>query len=250
MGKMLASLMGLQAVERKAAVVRRRLKSRQNAVALQQRRIAQLRADWDALHSRAMDCRKEADSLAVDLKEKEDLVARRRGSLNTAKTNKEYAAILTEINTVKADNARIEESALKAMQEVDATNAEADELQTKIDAEDARLAQVSKSSQEEITRLEAMLASLEKDRDQAAAAVPPQALKTFNRIVATYDGEAMAVIEVHGRKPPYSYVCGGCFMSLTPEHANALRVRDEVRTCDNCGRILCMAPETEQSAAT
>jgi predicted nucleic acid-binding Zn-ribbon protein len=31
-------------------------------------------------------------------------------------------------------------------------------------------------------------------------------------------------------------------MSLSAEHANALRVRDEIRTCNNCGRILYMEP--------
>jgi predicted nucleic acid-binding Zn-ribbon protein len=31
-------------------------------------------------------------------------------------------------------------------------------------------------------------------------------------------------------------------MTLNAEHANALRVRDEIRKCDNCGRILYLEP--------
>jgi predicted nucleic acid-binding Zn-ribbon protein len=56
----------------------------------------------------------------------------------------------------------------------------------------------------------------------------------------------MAKIEFHGKKPPYEYVCGGCYMSLTAEHANALRTRDELRFCDNCGRILYLEEEKQQ----
>ena len=55
----------------------------------------------------------------------------------------------------------------------------------------------------------------------------------------------MAPIEIEGTKPPHSYVCGGCFMSLNAEHANALRSRDEVRTCDSCGRILYLEVKQE-----
>ena len=36
-------------------------------------------------------------------------------------------------------------------------------------------------------------------------------------------------------------------MSLNAEHANALRVRDEIRTCDNCKRILYLEPEAEKA---
>jgi predicted nucleic acid-binding Zn-ribbon protein len=59
----------------------------------------------------------------------------------------------------------------------------------------------------------------------------------------------MAPIEIHGSKPPYKYVCGGCFMSLSPEHANSLRTRDQIRTCGNCGRILYLETKSQTSPA-
>ena len=68
--------------------------------------------------------------------------------------------------------------------------------------------------------------------------MPSQALAVFERIAATRNGEAMAHIEIHGKKPPHEYTCGGCFMSIAAENANALRTRDELRLCDHCGRIL------------
>jgi len=40
-------------------------------------------------------------------------------------------------------------------------------------------------------------------------------------------------------------VCGGCYMSLNAEHANVLRTRDEIRTCDNCKRILYMEAQPQ-----
>ncbi len=238
MGIVLSALLKLQSIERQVAQVRRRLKARQNSVNLQKKRIDQVRGDWTVLHDKAMERRKEADSLAVDLKASEEHVAKRRAALNTAKTNKEYSAILTEINTFKADNAKTEDHALKVMQEAEQAKADADAILVDIEAQEARLAEIERSNEAEIARLNDMLADLNAKRSDAAADVNEDALAAFERIVETYEGEAMAVIEVHGRKPPFQYVCGGCFMSLNAEHVNALRVRDELRTCDNCGRIL------------
>jgi len=99
------------------------------------------------------------------------------------------------------------------------------------------------SSAEEIARLEAMVKDLTAQREGAAKAVPAGALMAFERMAEKYDGEAMAEIEINGRKPPYTYICGGCFMSLNAEHANALRTKDAIRQCDNCQRILCLPPE-------
>jgi len=240
MGKLLEGLLKLQSIERDLAHVRRRLKARQNAVSIQQKRIDQQQENWEALNAKAAARRKDADRIELDLRGSEDHVAKLRTALNTARTNKEYAAILTQINTRKADNAKLEDAALRIIQEVDAIRAEADKVHQQIDQENRRLAEIEQTNAQEVARLRAMMDDLTARRAEAAAGVEPAALAAFERVAPRYDGEAMAVVEVHGKRPPHDYICGGCYMSLNAEHANALKVRDEVRTCDNCGRILYM----------
>jgi len=249
MGRMLAALQQLQSVERQLATVRSRLDARRNAVAAQEKRIAQLQADWKALHDKAMTRRRDADRLELDLKTREEQVAKLRTALNTAKTNKEYAALLTQINTIKADNAKLEDEVLKIMQEVDGIRAQGGKVEESIRAEEKRLEETKQSGDAEVARLSGMMEELKQKRAEAAAAVPGEALAVFDRIAETYGGEAMAIIEVHGKRAPHDYVCGGCFMALTAEHANALRTRDEIRRCDNCGRILYMEPKGQTSPA-
>lgn len=240
MGTMIAALLQLQSVEKQLTEVRNRLRTRKNAVAVQQRRIDQLKSEGDALQEKSMNRRKDADRLELDLKVKEAAVSKYRGVLNTAKTNKEYATILTQINTSKADNAKVEEEALKIIQEVDGLKAQREAIDAQMAAENARLAEVKNTSDSEIARLEKMQAELDARRAEAAKSVPKEALAIFDRVAPTFDGEAMAMIEVQGRKPPFDYICGGCYMSLNAEHVNMLRTRDEIRRCDNCGRILYM----------
>ncbi|HHH75638.1 MAG TPA: hypothetical protein ENL03_01275 [Phycisphaerae bacterium] len=240
MGAMLESLTKLQAIERQLTQVRSRLRSRTAAVNIQQKRIDQAQADWQTIHDRIFELRKTADRQDLDLKTKDAQVAKLRTALNTSKTNKDYSAILTEINTHKADNERLADEILKAMDEIESLEIELKTADETSQAESKKMEEVRAISADEIERLTKMADDLARKRLEATEGVDPSALATFDRIASSFPGEAMAMIEVHGKKPPFEYICGGCYMGLSAEHANALSVRDEIRTCDNCGKILYM----------
>ena len=242
MGQMLEDLLKLQSIERELAQVRSRLRTRENALAIQQRKIEQFQEEFNALEGKCLMRRKDADRYELDLRQSEEQVAKLRTALNTAKTNKEYAAILTQINTLKADNAKLEESALKVMQEVDAIRTELERVGQQVDRENKRIEEIKQTNVAEIERLNGMMTELSDRRVEAAKIISRETLVAFERVVESYDGEAMAAIRIEGKKPPYDYICGGCYMTLNAEHANALQVRDEIRKCDNCGRILYMDP--------
>ncbi len=247
MGALIEGLQTLQKIEKRLADVRNRLGTRKRAVDRQQARIDEMQEQVEEVRQRTLSLRKEADSQELTVKQKEEEVNKLRGALNTARSNKEYASILTEINTRKADNQKLEETALKLMEEIEQLQAKSQEMKAQVELETQRLEQLKEKNASEIQRLSKMLDQLQAERDQAAAEIDEKTLAVFDRIASNYDGEAMAPIEVHGRKPPYSYICGGCFMGLTPEHANALATRDEIRTCDNCGRILYVDESSRQA---
>ena len=244
MGQMLEALRRLQTIEHEIAEVRRRLRSKGAAVAAQQARIDELKQQHRALHDQVLARQKQAGAVELELKAREAEVAKLRQGLNTARTNKEYSSILTQMNTIKADNSKLEDEALRIMQDVDRLKAEAEEVLKQVADAEGLLEQIKETSAGEIAALEGRLAELRAQRDEAARDVPSDALAVFNRIAETRDGDVMARIEVNGDKPPYEYICGGCFMSLTAEHVNALRTRDELRSCDCCGRILYIDADT------
>ncbi|HET6427721.1 MAG TPA: C4-type zinc ribbon domain-containing protein [Phycisphaerae bacterium] len=238
MAKTLEALLRLQSVEHQICDVRRRLASRRAAVAAQADRIARLESDLAAQHDQYMDRQKSAGAVELELRTREQEVDKLRTSLNTAKTNKEYAAILTRMNTLKADNSKYEDQGLALIQAAEEAHGRMGEIQQQIEEARVQTERVRQESAESIARLEGMLSELEDKRRAATSGVPPKELVVFDRIAAKRGGDAMAKIEVLGDKPPHQYVCSGCNMSLRAEHANALRTRDEVRLCDSCQRIL------------
>ncbi len=238
MGRMLDALVKLQNVERQLAEVRSRLRRQNAAVAVQQHRVDECKATLVALQEQVLIKQKNAGAVELELKSRDAEVAKFRTALNTAKTNKEYAAFLTQINTIKADNAKVEDQVLKAMQDVDLVRTQAEQVKSSIAEAEKKLADVQANSAEEVKRLESIMAELTGRRNEAAKDVPADILSIFDRMASAREGDAMALVEVQGKKPPFEYVCGGCYMSLNAEHANALRTRDELRFCDCCGRIL------------
>ncbi len=242
MGPMLAALLKLQSIENNMAHVRRRLRSKQNAENAVRTKIDQLTAQQQDLHEQNMRQQSDVDQRELDRASREEDIARLRVALRTARTNKEYSAILTQINTHKADNSKLEDDTLKLMEAVEEVKGESDRVAMLIENEQKHLDQVTEANSSEVTKLDAMLADLQDKRDQAAAAVAPEAMAAFDRIAGAKDGEAMAPVEVTDAKRG-EYICGGCYMSLTAEHYSALLSRDEIRHCDSCGRILYVEAE-------
>jgi len=243
MGKTLEAMLRLQKIEHQLIEIRRQMQSKSTAVDIQRKRLEQLRQKHKSLKEEVFEHQRKAGAIELELKQKEVEVNKLRQALNTSKTNKEYAATLTQLNSLKADNSKLEDKALELMQLADQVAAQAEKVAEEIKQEEEHLAQIEQSAAEETNRLKQMLADLQQKRDVAAREVPSDALAIFERIAAVKNGDAMARIEVIGNKPPYKYVCGGCNMSLAPEHANALRARDEIRFCDSCGRILYLQEE-------
>jgi hypothetical protein len=234
MGPILASLLKLQVIEHDLAHVRRRLRSKQNAVGAIQRKVDELKARRDEMTAQA---RNQQNQFELQRACREEDITQLRGALNRTRTNKEYSAILTQINTYKADNSKLEEAILKVMEGVDTVKAEIEKVNAQMEAEQKRCDLVKQTNAEEVAKLESMLAELQAKRADAASDVPGEVLRVFDRLANAKDGEAMAAVDVVDAKRE-DFTCGGCYMSLSAEHFNALLSRDEIRHCDSCGRIL------------
>ena len=124
MGETLEALHRLQVVERKLAQFRLKRQEKERRVAIHARQVkkAEEQLQKNQLHSRELQIRLDAQQLDVD--SREQAIDKHRQALNKAKTNKEYSAILTAMNTEKADNAKIETEILQFMEEIQGLQAE------------------------------------------------------------------------------------------------------------------------------
>jgi len=239
MGATLDALHRLQEIELQLADVQGKIDKRYRAVKRQEERIAQIDADIASRLETIKRDQMDADRLELDMKGREAAIAKHRQQLNEAKTNKEYSAILTQLNTEKADSSKVEERVLTMMNELEAKRKSIDEIKTLRTSEVARRDELLAEAKATEMAAKSRLDELRTQRATAASVVPEKALGLFTRIAEKNDGEALAkVVRTHPKRAEYA--CDGCNMAINIEQVNAVMSRDEAVLCNSCKRILYM----------
>jgi predicted nucleic acid-binding Zn-ribbon protein len=237
MGPTLLGLIKLQSVENRLRAVKAKLARCRRNVIIQENQIRSLQNALEAKQEEIQLTRVQSDRLELELKSRDETITKLRAALNMAKTNKEYAAILTELNTNKADNSKIENQILELMKAIEADQADCMQIKQQIEEQKTKLEQVRKDSEAMAAKYEAEMVTIQTEWEQSANNIPSEQLATFKRVAETYDGEALATVEQADSRSE-AYTCGGCFMGLTVETVNALMTKDDVIRCPNCTRIL------------
>jgi len=178
---------------------------------------------WEAM-------RKERRRLEAALEDNSELIKKYKTQLLTVKTNKEYAAILKEIETVEKDTDQKEERLLILMDEMDGQAQQNEEFL-------ARLEQQRKErvrEQEELARrkkqLEEEMGEWEGKKPALLAELSPSLRKRYERILAKLGDVAVTNVR--------DQICQGCFSKIPPQTANEVKLNDRIITCQTCGRIL------------
>jgi len=179
----------------------------------------------------------QVSQLELEFKTREVNIGKLRAQLNAAKNNKEYSAILTQLNTDRADNSKLEERILEELTAIDKLKVSLDEIEKTLEENKKDLAGAESEFQEFKQGLQQEIDTLEKEHDAVSQEVAPKDLLIFERVAEAHEGEAMAkVVKPDPRE--MEYICDGCNMSIPAEKVNALLTRDEIQLCNICGRIL------------
>lgn len=236
MGETLQALCALQKIDLQIFDIRQQLARRERVVAKHDKSVAEIRRELSARHDELMECQKDADRLDLDLKGRTQNVNKLRDQLNTVRTNKEYAAVLTQLNTEKAESGELEVGCMERLETVEKKRAEYSDQQTiekeALERLEEARGHLTQTEQSFATRLK----DLGQEREAAAAPLGTKIQTLFDRTSARFDGEAMArIVRTHPRRD--EFICDGCNMTVAAERYNAAMTRDDVHTCRNCGRI-------------
>ncbi len=243
MGPILHGLMKLQRVENRLRAVKTKLTRCRRSVIFQENQLRTLQSGLEAKEEEIKLTRIQVDRLELELKSRDEHIEKLRSHLNLARTNKEYSALLTELNTAKADDSKLETQVLELMKNVETDTAGCEEIRQQIEEQKAKLEEARAESDGKAADLETEIAEIQTEWDAAAKDIPADALAVFERVAETYDGEAMAAVEGFVEKKG-TFNCGGCFMGTPAEVVNVLSGNDEIVRCSSCTRILYL-PEDE-----
>jgi hypothetical protein len=181
--------------------------------------------------------RRTAEAAAADAQEK---LKKYQQQINRVSTQREYGALLQEIDTVKTQISSSEELAIssldrheKAEKELAARTESFQDLAKRYAAEVARWESEKPGVAKQVQELKARIATL---RGKLSRAV----LSQFDRILERNPGGALAVIRLIERpgKGQREWACSACNYRVRPQSVVEIRNGDSLVQCDSCKRIL------------
>jgi len=243
------NLLVLYRVERQVRGLRTRLDSAERYLNAQIKQIDELNAQITEAQNRKLQLNATVANLEVQGKSVDERTEKLREELNSAQTNKQYTAILTELNTVKLERGQFDDRMLEDLEQVDRITEQIAELNAQV-AERKKVKKVAQGKlderQEEVGE---RLAELEVERDAAAADIPGTDLQIFEGLADAYDGEVMAEVEEVSKKHR-EYACGACNLQVPFENfAQLMGGTASLIRCGACTRILYLQEEMRGSYA-
>jgi uncharacterized protein len=173
--------------------------------------------------------------------ELQDLESRRskyKGQLMEVKTNKEYTAVLHEIEGVEREIREREDVILEEMERAESLAAEVKREEQALKAAQQRHDEEVRQLRQRAEALEGERGRLEVNRDEVAARLPDEILELFQRVARR---RGVAVAEARDG------ACQVCHVVLRPQMYVDLKRNDAVMQCPSCNRILYFEPPAPEA---
>ena len=200
------------------------------ALAALDRRRAAAREDLDAVKESLQTAQKNKRDRDKDLEAGAQKTEKLKARASEIKNNKEYQALLKEIETAEQENKAVEDDILALMEKIDGAAAQITAAEQRAKEEEAVIQDEQKQHEAAFARLEAELKSVEQARRELVSRIQPPVLAQYQKLLVSKAGNAMA--EVRGES------CSGCYMSIPPQVFVNVKKNENIITCPNCGRIL------------
>lgn len=166
----------------------------------------------------------------TELKTGQDKLRKARERLQEVKTNKEYQAMLTEIDTIEQTNGKMEEEILVLYDRIDERKGALKTHEKEFEQVRVTFEVERKKIDEEIATLDGALQE-QKDRfDALIGNLEPDLRRRYEMIKVRRNGIAIVAV----RKG----ICSGCNMNIPPQLYNDIQRSEQIHCCPNCNRIL------------
>jgi predicted nucleic acid-binding Zn-ribbon protein len=241
-----SKLLGLYRVDQQLTGLKSRLRGAEAYLREQDRQLTEIGAKLESLRSQIRQLEATEHNDENEIKSIEERIARARERMNNAATSKEHSALLTEVNTLKADKSLIEERAIETLTKLDELRAQVGEIETQ-QAERQKVRHVAEGDRDKkAADIKDRVAELEVEREKKKDDVPASALEVYESARELLGDEVMAAVEEQDRRNK-EYACGSCFTHLPVELVSILMKRGDLTRCPSCSVILFMEDELRDS---
>ena len=181
--------------------------------------------------------REKVESLEKTRRQKEghlnveqEKIKRAEGRMSEVKTNKEYQALLSEIDAMKGANSRIEEEILQVMDEIDELKKDLSKREKEMGSTLEKIEGEHKKLQEKMAQGEEAWNERVERRDDLSKQIESKLVKLYHTLKEKRQG--VGVVSVKNE------TCQGCFVNVPPQLFIEVQKNNALVRCPHCNRIL------------
>jgi uncharacterized protein len=157
------------------------------------------------------------------------------------RNEKEYTAVLREIDAARKHVSALETGILKRMEELEALDTELAIRAPDVERLRAEVDLSLSALEKEDAEANRLLVEFGVRRKKLAGQMPKHLFSTYERLSRLGRGQALAEVRTNG-------ICAACRVRVRPKIFSDVRKGDQLIICENCGRMLYYRKETSQSA--
>ena len=164
-----------------------------------------------------------------DLELEQERIKRAQSKLYDIKTNKEYQALLTEIETLKEVDSQREIEILEIMDEIDELKKEYGGVEKALLEMEERIGAEKRQLEESLGKADSALATKKRKRTMITKKLSPELMGLYRTLK---EKRRTAVVSARFG------TCQGCNVRIPPQMFNEVQRNEAIIVCPSCNRIL------------
>ena len=191
----------------------------------------QVREELIVMQSEMGEANRQRRALERDIDVDNDRLTKAQSRLREVKTNKEYSAVLAEMDVGKQRIRTLEDQVLELMEGVEQKQEASQQCEQRLRDATRELAEQECLVNEAQDALSVDIAAHEHERDELIARVQPELYTAYQQAAQRAGG--LAVVEVMADE-----TCGGCYLRVRPQLISEVRKQVSLVSCPHCKRLL------------
>jgi predicted nucleic acid-binding Zn-ribbon protein len=160
----------------------------------------------------------------------QEKIKRVEGKMFEVKTNKEYQALLSEIDSIKEANSRMEEEILQVMDEIDELKKDLSKREKDAGVTLEKIETERKKLGEKMARDEKIWDGQVERRKVLSKQIESKLVKLYNTLKEKRQGVGVVGVKHE--------TCQGCFVNVPPQMFIEVQKNNALVRCPHCNRIL------------
>ena len=238
-------LLAVFRVDKEISGLQSRLTAAERFLTEQTKKLADIGAQAESLNAQIRQLKASSSNAEGESERLKGHIDELREKMNNSTSNKEYKALLSEVNNLKEQRSVFDEQGIEQLEKIDQLTKQLEELEA-AKAEREKMREVAENDrQQRADEIADKLSELRSKREELIAEVPKDALRTYEELLDSRGEDAMAPLEIVDRKR-HEYVCGSSIMSVPVEVAASL-IQGKLTISPNDGCILYLTEEDEET---